>query len=99
MPLLTLQNLILLLFALLNLSAFLVMLVDKIKSTEPGAERISEGMMFFLAAFFGSLGVYLGMFAFRHKTRKWYFLPGIPLLMIENVATVYLIYLFIQANL
>jgi len=99
MPLLTLQNLILLLFALLNLSAFLVMLVDKIKSTEPGAERISEGMMFFLAAFFGSLGVYLGMFAFRHKTRKWYFLLGIPLLMIENVATVYLIYLFIQANL
>jgi len=96
---LTLQNSIILLFALLNLSAFLVMLVDKIKSTEPGAERISEGMMFFLAAAFGSLGVYLGMFAFRHKTRKWYFLLGIPLLMIENVATVYLLSLFIQANL
>jgi uncharacterized membrane protein YsdA (DUF1294 family) len=99
MPALTPLNLIILLFALLNLSAFLVMLVDKIKSTEPGAERISEGMMFFLAAAFGSLGVYLGMFAFRHKTRKWYFLLGIPLLMIENAATAYLVYLFLLANL
>lgn len=99
MPALTPKNLIILLFALLNLSAFLVMLADKIKSTEPGAERISEGMMFFLAAAFGSLGVYLGMFAFRHKTRKWYFLLGIPLLMIENAATAYLVYLFLLANL
>jgi uncharacterized membrane protein YsdA (DUF1294 family) len=81
-------------FIALNLVAFFIMLVDKIKSTNPGSARISEGMMFFLAAAFGALGVYAGMFAFRHKTRKWYFLIGIPLLIIQNAATIYLLYLW-----
>lgn len=79
-------------FALTNLIAFLIMLVDKSKSRINGAERISEGLMFFMATVFGSLGVYAGMFAFRHKTRKWYFLIGIPLLVIENLAFLYLIF-------
>lgn len=79
-------------FLLLNLAAFMVMLSDKIRAGKEGAERVSEGLMFFMAAFFGSLGVYAGMFAFRHKTRKWYFLIGIPLLLIENCATLYVFY-------
>ncbi len=80
--------------AAINLIAFIIMLLDKIKSAKPGAERISEGMLFFMATVFASFGVYAGMFAFRHKTQKWYFLIGIPLLMAENLATAYLIYLF-----
>jgi uncharacterized membrane protein YsdA (DUF1294 family) len=76
-----------------NLLAFLIMLLDKVKSANQGSQRISEGLMFFLAAAFGSFGVYLGMFACRHKTRKWYFLIGIPLLMVQNMAAVYLLYL------
>lgn len=82
-------------FLLINLLAFFIMLADKKKSARSGALRISEGMLFFLATVFGSLGVYAGMFAFRHKTHKWYFLIGIPLLMIENIALVYFIYLFL----
>ena len=80
-------------FVAINLIAFFVMMMDKVKSTKPGAQRISEGMLFFMATVFSSLGVYAGMFVFRHKTHKWYFLIGIPFLMIENVATLYLIYL------
>lgn len=83
---------IIVLYLLINAIAFATMLVDKIKSTRPGAERISEGMLFFMATAFGSLGVYAGMFAFWHKTRKWYFLLGIPMLIIENSAVVYLVY-------
>lgn len=75
----------------INLVAFLVIVVDKIKSAGSGANRISEGLMFFLAALGGSFGVYAGMFACRHKTRKWYFLIGIPLLMAQNIAAAYLI--------
>ena len=82
-------------FAAINLFTFIAMLVDKIKSAKPGAQRISEGMLFFMATIFGSLGVYAGMFAFRHKTHKWYFLIGIPFLIIENIATIYLIYLYL----
>ena len=85
---------ILIFFLAVNLIAFLIMLADKIKSAKPGAERISEGMLFFLAAAFGSIGVYTGMFAFRHKTQKWYFLIGIPMLIAQNAAALYLAYLF-----
>jgi uncharacterized membrane protein YsdA (DUF1294 family) len=87
---------VLIFFLAVNLTAFLIMLADKIRSARPGAERISEGMLFFLAAAFGSVGVYAGMFAFRHKTRKWYFLAGIPLLMAENAAALYLAYLLLK---
>jgi len=87
---------ILIFFSAINILAFLIMLVDKIKSANPNESRISEGMMFFLAAAFGSIGVYAGMFAFRHKTRKWYFLIGIPLLIIQNFSVIYLAYLFLN---
>ncbi len=79
-------------FLTVNLIAFLIMLLDKNKSKKAGAERISEGLLFFMATAFGSLGVYAGMFAFRHKTKKWYFVIGIPMLIIQNVALLYLIY-------
>ncbi len=79
----------------INLIAFLIMFWDKRKSVKPGEERISEGMMFFLASSFGAFGVCTGMFFFRHKTRKWYFLLGIPLLIIENISLAYVIYLLL----
>ena len=83
-------------FTVINILAFVIMLADKVKSTKAGAKRISEGMLFFLAAIFGSFGVYAGMFVFRHKTKKWYFIIGIPILMAENSATLYLLYLLIS---
>jgi uncharacterized membrane protein YsdA (DUF1294 family) len=90
--------LILVILAVINLSAFLLMLLDKLKSANSNSSRISEGMLFFLASAFGSLGVYAGMFVFRHKTKKWHFLIGIPLLFIQNLATAYLIYLFLLSK-
>lgn len=78
---------LILLFGCINICAFLVMFWDKAQSSKRGAERISEGMLFFMAIAFGALGVYLGMLAFRHKTRKWYFIIGVPLAIAENYAT------------
>ena len=75
----------------LNVAAFAVMAVDKHRSIHnQNSERIPEGIFFFLAAAFGSIGIYAGMFLLRHKTRKWYFALGIPLLIIQNAATLYL---------
>ncbi len=78
----------------MNIFSFGVMLVDKYRSMHHGSTRISEGMIFFLATLFGSLGVYLGMFIFRHKSRKWYFLIGVPLLFLQNLSLLYIIYLY-----
>ncbi|XLQ20754.1 MAG: DUF1294 domain-containing protein [Candidatus Moraniibacteriota bacterium] len=69
----------------MNVVAFLMMWIDKGKANKKGANRISEGMLFFMATFFGSVGVYLGMFTFRHKTRKWYFIVGIPFIILQNI--------------
>ncbi len=86
---------ILALFAAINLVAFFAMLLDKQRSKRSGAERISEGMLFFMAAMFGSVGVYLGMFVFRHKTRQWHFIIGIPALIAEQLALLYLVYWYL----
>jgi uncharacterized membrane protein YsdA (DUF1294 family) len=83
-------------FVFMNLLAVLVMYIDKRKSRKEGSERVSEGLLFFLATVFGSVGVFFGMFTFRHKTRKWYFLLGIPLLFLENMALLYVIYLLLR---
>jgi len=84
-------NLVLVGIAAINCVAFLIMMYDKMRSRRVGARRISEGKLFFMATCFGSIGVYAGMFAFRHKTKKWYFLIGIPLLMLQNTALLYVL--------
>ena len=83
---------IIIFFAVVNAAAFFMMLLDKVQARKKNAERISEGMLFFLAAAFGSIGVFAGMLAFRHKTQKWYFILGIPLIFFENCAFLYLVY-------
>ncbi|MBP9752163.1 MAG: DUF1294 domain-containing protein [Candidatus Moranbacteria bacterium] len=82
-------------FIAINLAAFSVMLWDKSRSRKAGAERVSEATIFLLAAAWGSVGVYAGMLLFHHKTRKWQFIVGIPLLMIQNVASLYLVYTYL----
>lgn len=75
----------------INLVAFFVMGFDKRKSAgNRNTRRIPEGHLFFLATVFGSVGMYVGMQVFRHKTQKWYFQIGIPLLILQNLVTVYM---------
>lgn len=83
-------------FGITNAIAFLMMWIDKVKANKKGAQRISEGMLFFMATVFGSVDVYGGMFAFRHKTRKWYFVVGIPFLIVQNIALLFLVYSFLK---
>lgn len=73
----------------LNLISFVLVGVDKRKS-QKGAERVPEAWLFFVAVFFASLGVFLGMLAFRHKIRKAYFPVGIGLMLLEQTALVFL---------
>ncbi len=86
-------------FALINLTALFIMGRDKQLSRRGGdTDRTPEGLMFFLAAAGGSLGVYAGMHLFRHKTRKWYFQLGIPLLILQNAAIVWVLWQFLAIN-
>jgi uncharacterized membrane protein YsdA (DUF1294 family) len=85
---------ILIFLVIINLLSFTIMIIDK-NAARAGDWRGSEGALFFLAIFFGGLGIYLGMVTFHHKTRKWYFYLGIPLIMIQNFCSLYLLYHFI----
>jgi len=73
----------------INLVAFVVYGIDKYQAIK-GRWRISEATLLILALVGGALGALLGMFIFRHKTRKLKFRLGVPLILILEVVIVYL---------
>lgn len=79
---------ILLLIALLNVVGFVLVGVDKERSVRKDA-RVPEVYLFFIATFFASLGVLVGMFLFRHKTSKIYFPLGVGALLVEQAFIIY----------
>lgn len=68
---------------LVNLWAFGLMWFDK-RRARRGGRRIRERTLFLSALLGGSLGAVLGMRAFRHKTRHWYFVWGMPLILLAQ---------------
>ena len=70
---------------LINLIGFLSMLIDKRRARKNGW-RIRERTLFLLAILGGSIGSLSGMYVFRHKTRHWYFVLGMPLILILQAA-------------
>ena len=71
---------------LINLAAFLLMWSDKRRAKRSGARRIRERTLFLSALLGGSAGAILGMWAFRHKTRHWYFVWGMPAILAAQIA-------------
>lgn len=69
---------------MINAVGFAMMGIDKTRAKR-GQWRISEKALFNCALLGGSLGTTLGMFAFRHKTRHWYFKYGMPLILVIQV--------------
>lgn len=82
----------LLLIYLLTINALgcILMLADKIKARKK-RWRIPEATLFLVAAIGGSIGSLIGMYAFRHKTRHFSFVFGMPLILAVQVVAVVLI--------
>lgn len=70
---------------IINILAFLAMWVDK-KKAQKGKWRISESALFMLALLGGSIGGMIGMYTFRHKTKKKRFVIGFPAILIIEIA-------------
>lgn len=77
-------DLILTYVIVVNLVSFFVMGIDKRKARKR-AFRIPEATLFVLALIGGSLGSIIGMHLFHHKTRHWYFLYGMPVILALQV--------------
>jgi len=67
-----------------NLGALILFGVDKKKAKE-GRWRIPEKTLFLSAILGGSIGAILGMHLFRHKTKHWYFLYGLPAILLVQI--------------
>ena len=77
---------------IMNLVGFVIMGVDKHKA-KCGAWRIPEKMLFLISLIGGSLGTWVGMYAFRHKTKHWYFVIGMPLILVLHVVAGVMLYM------
>ena len=71
--------------AAVNAITFAVYGADK-RRAKKGKRRVPEKTLFLLAAVGGSAGALAGMRSFRHKTRHWYFVWGIPAILAAQIA-------------
>ena len=75
----------------INLFGFLMMLYDK-KMAQKNKWRVEEKTLFTIAAIGGSIGIFAGMYTFKHKTLHASFVIGVPLLFLCNLFCLYLIW-------
>ena len=51
--------------------------------------RIPEKTLFLVSILGGSIGTWAGMYLFRHKTKHWYFVIGMPFILIVQLVLYY----------
>ena len=77
--------------AALNVAALAAMGRDKLAARR-GEERIPEASLLSLAVLGGGIGALLGMFLWRHKTKKSAFALGLPIIVLCQLGLGYLFY-------
>lgn len=70
---------------LLSLLGIVLMGIDKWKAKR-GLWRVPEKTIFLVALLGGAAGAFLGMHAFHHKTKHWYFKYGLPAILMLQAA-------------
>ena len=85
------MNIILGYLLAVNITSFLLYGIDKYKAKK-GRWRISEATLLLMAVIGGSIGAWVGMRIWHHKTMHKMFKYGIPVIIIFQVAlAVYLL--------
>ena len=84
---LSVKHIVLIYFAMINVVAFFVYGIDKWKS-QHDRWRVPESMLLGLAAIGGSVGAWLGMKVWHHKTQHKKFKYGVSAILVAQVALV-----------
>ena len=74
---------------IINIFTFIIYGIDKYKAKK-GRWRIPENSLIGLAIIGGSIGAYLGMRVWHHKTMHLKFKYGIPLIIIIQLIAAYM---------
>lgn len=69
---------------IINFLGFIIMGIDKLKAKR-GSRRVPENTLFMFTILGGGVGTILGMYIFRHKTKKKKFTVGMPIILIIEV--------------
>lgn len=72
---------------LINLIGFVAMYIDK-KRAKRNEWRIKEGTLLSIALLGGGIGSIIGMYKFRHKTKKLKFTIGFPTIVITQITLI-----------
>ena len=78
----------------INLTAFLVFGWDKLMA-KLEKRRVPERTLFLLAGLLGSVGAWLDMQVFRHKTKHTSFVVGIPAILVAQMAAAAALWYFL----
>ena len=85
------MDLFLIYLLLINALGFLLMLGDKYRARKK-LWRIPETTLLGIAVIGGSLGILLGMYFARHKTRHLKFAIGVPVIFAAQVVLAVILY-------
>lgn len=78
---------------LINIVAVFVYRSDK-KKSEKGKWRTRETNLLLYPLFGGGIGSAIGMYVFRHKTKRIKFIIGVPILTIVSVIIIYSLFYY-----
>ena len=83
-------EIIIIYLAVINVATFFTFGIDKLKAKH-AKWRIREAALLTLAVLGGSIGAWLGMKVWHHKTMHKKFKYGIPLIFLAQIALIYFI--------
>lgn len=89
------ERILILYFIVINLAGMFLMRSDKQRAIKK-QWRISEQTLFLVSLAGGCIGTWAGMYLFRHKTKHWYFVVGMPLILVIQIVFVVKLLLFSQ---
>lgn len=80
--------------AVINVLTFFLYGIDKLKAKH-SKWRISEAMLIWLSVLGGSVGAWLGMKVWHHKTQHMKFTYGLPLILLgQIIVAIVILYLY-----
>lgn len=79
----------------INVLGFCLMGIDKWKARK-NRWRVPEKTLFLTALFGGSIGAFVGMYVFRHKTKKLRFTIGLPVILVLQILCIVFFFIYQQ---